>query len=78
VHSETKIFNLETHEFSSNLPYKKMSRHFHFGGQKLREQWIKKIKNLELFKIELNSGTPHKKTWNLFIVGTLPSGKCHN
>jgi hypothetical protein len=34
-----------------------------------QEQWIfKKNKNLELFKIELNSGTPHKKTWNLFIV----------
>jgi hypothetical protein len=30
MRSETKIFNLETHEFGSNLPLKKTSRHFHF------------------------------------------------
>ena len=43
------------------------------------------IENLKLFKIELYSGTPHEKTWNIFIFlvpepsfGNLPSGKCHN
>ena len=30
VRSETKIFNLETHEFGSNPPFKKTSCHFHF------------------------------------------------
>ena len=30
VRSETKIFNLETHEFGSNPPLKETSRHFHF------------------------------------------------
>ena len=46
---------------------------------------LKKIENLELFEKELNSGTPHEKTWNLFIFlvpepnfGALPSGKRHD
>ena len=39
VRSETKIFNLGTHEFGSNPPFKKKtSHHFHFVGQNPREQ----------------------------------------
>jgi hypothetical protein len=37
VHSETQLFNMETHEFGSN--------HFHFATQKLREQLEFKYKN---------------------------------
>jgi hypothetical protein len=85
VRSETKKFNLDSNEFGSNPPLKKSPAisisYLTSGGN----NGFKKIKNLELFKIELNSGTPHKKTWNLFIFlvpepnfGTLPSGKCHN
>jgi hypothetical protein len=33
VRSETKIFNLDSNEFGSNPPLKKISHHFHFGGQ---------------------------------------------
>jgi hypothetical protein len=43
VRSETKILNLETHEFGSNPPLKKMSRHFHFVLQLWWEQKFKKI-----------------------------------
>jgi hypothetical protein len=71
VHSETKIFNLETHEFGSNPQFlKKTSLHFHFLHQKPREQKLKKyiylVENVAFFlagtgalKKNLNS-----KTWN--------------
>jgi hypothetical protein len=38
VRSETKIFNLETHEFGSNPPLKKNIPPFSFRTAKWREQ----------------------------------------
>ena len=42
VRSETKIFNLETHEFGSNPPLEKNVPPYSFCGVKWREQKLKK------------------------------------
>jgi hypothetical protein len=63
--SETKIFNLDSNEFDSNPPFKKMSRHFHFATQKPREQKFKKMKNVSFFLAGTGAlKNPNSKTWN--------------
>jgi hypothetical protein len=61
--SQTKIYNLETDEFVGNPPFLKKELAGVISQYTVRGNngFKKKIENLELYKIELNYGTPTRK-----------------